>query len=141
MKYDDASWHFGGDYPEDLPEKNAYTHIGMFLGWALINDLAGELHREEWPEEIEAVKKKELSGAEFLIRNCDGKFTDEDLNETGNDFATEFYENEYFDKYLEVADPEDKYETIYHIPDSPEIFDKVTAMISTAFKLWSEKNI
>ncbi len=35
MKYDDASWHFGGDYPSDLPQENACTHTGVFLAWAL----------------------------------------------------------------------------------------------------------
>ena len=28
-KYDDASWHYGGDFPDDLPEENGATHIGM----------------------------------------------------------------------------------------------------------------
>jgi len=30
-KYDDASWHYGGEYPENISEENASTHIGMFL--------------------------------------------------------------------------------------------------------------
>jgi hypothetical protein len=37
-KYDDASWHYGGDYPEDLPNENVATHIGMFLQWCIEND-------------------------------------------------------------------------------------------------------
>ncbi|WP_262497415.1 DUF7832 domain-containing protein [Pedobacter caeni] len=28
-KYDDASWHYGGDFPKDLPQINGATHIGM----------------------------------------------------------------------------------------------------------------
>lgn len=32
-KYDDVSWHYGGDFPKELTEKNASTHIGMFIGW------------------------------------------------------------------------------------------------------------
>ena len=38
-KYDDASWHYEGDYPEDLPTANAATHIGMFLAGVLKWDL------------------------------------------------------------------------------------------------------
>ncbi|MCP3898401.1 MAG: hypothetical protein GY707_01555 [Desulfobacteraceae bacterium] len=137
MKYDDASWHFSGDYPEDLPEKNAYTHIGMFLAWALLNGLAGELHIEEGAEEIEALKRRDITGADFLQKNCDGKLTDEDLNALGNNFAEWFYENEYFSHYVEVADPEDKYETVYHIPDNSEIYDKVASMLTEQFEKWT----
>ncbi|WZB61364.1 hypothetical protein WJ970_29215 [Achromobacter xylosoxidans] len=42
MKFDDASWHYEGDYPADLPESAAATHIGMFLAWALLHGMAGE---------------------------------------------------------------------------------------------------
>jgi hypothetical protein len=33
MKYDDASWHYGGDFPADLPREAGSTHIAMFLAW------------------------------------------------------------------------------------------------------------
>ena len=33
MKYDDASWHYEGAYPADLPPEAGATHIGMFLAW------------------------------------------------------------------------------------------------------------
>jgi len=46
-KYDDASWHYGGNYPVGLPTKNGATHIGMFLAWCIENDLiAKELEDE-----------------------------------------------------------------------------------------------
>ncbi|RML48695.1 DUF7832 domain-containing protein [Pseudomonas avellanae] len=31
MKYDDASWHYNGNFPSDLPDTAGATHIGMFL--------------------------------------------------------------------------------------------------------------
>jgi hypothetical protein len=30
MKYDDASWHAGEDFPKDVPEDAGATHTGMF---------------------------------------------------------------------------------------------------------------
>ncbi|WP_265102660.1 hypothetical protein [Acinetobacter sp. 'aerobic (ED)'] len=39
MKYDDASWHYGGDFPADLPQEAGATHIGMFLTWMLLQTL------------------------------------------------------------------------------------------------------
>lgn len=136
MKYDDASWHSGGDYPKELPPENACTHMGIFLAWALENGLAGELHIEEWPEEIAAVLNRTITGAEFLSKNCDGKFTNEDLNKLGNQFTCEFYEDNYFEIYVEVADPNDAYETVYHIPNTWKIYDKVAPHITYAFDQW-----
>jgi hypothetical protein len=90
-KYDDSSWHYGGTYPKDLPNKNAATHIGMFLTWCIDNDLISEFQIEEADEDIQSIKNRTMTGADFLIKNCDEKFTDEDLNDVGNKFATEYY--------------------------------------------------
>ncbi|MGN6118448.1 MAG: DUF7832 domain-containing protein, partial [Rhodanobacter sp.] len=43
MKYDDASWHYGGDFPKDLPDEAGATHTGMFVAWALLSGLAGQI--------------------------------------------------------------------------------------------------
>jgi len=56
MKYDDASWHYDGDFPDDLPEEAGATHVGMFLAWAITDDLAGELHLDDSQESIQKVK-------------------------------------------------------------------------------------
>ena len=44
MSYDRADWHYGGDYPKDMPPENGGTHIGIFLAWAIIHHLEGDLH-------------------------------------------------------------------------------------------------
>lgn len=41
MSYDRADWHYGGDFPSDLPDEAGSTHIGMFIAWAIMQDLAG----------------------------------------------------------------------------------------------------
>ena len=110
-KYDDASWHYGGDYPKDLPVENAFTHIGMFLAWCIDNDLTSEELQEDAEEEINEVKSRKMTGGEFLRKVCDEKFTDDDLSEIGNEFATDYYEDDtafskeyknYSDDYVEI---------------------------------------
>jgi hypothetical protein len=32
---DRADWHYGGDYPPDLPSENGGTHIGIYLAWII----------------------------------------------------------------------------------------------------------
>src|SRR3978361_1838880 len=90
-KYDDASWHYLGSYPKGLPQENAATHIGMFLTWCINNKFVSDDLLEDSREDIEKVKARQLTGAEFLWHNCDGKFTDEDLDQIGNGFAKDYY--------------------------------------------------
>jgi hypothetical protein len=60
----------------------------MFLAWLIRNDYASqELIEEPKPKEIELLKSQKLSGAQFLLRVLDEKFTNQELNEEGNAFA------------------------------------------------------
>jgi len=77
MKYDDASWHSGGEFPKHLPPEAGATHSGMFLAWALLSGLAGELHLEDSPEGIKALRERTITPGAFFLRFCDGKLTDE----------------------------------------------------------------
>ena len=47
MKYDDASWHYSGDFPKDLPNEAGSTHIAMYAAWSALNGLASEYHTDE----------------------------------------------------------------------------------------------
>ena len=148
-KYDDASWHYEGDYPSDLTEIHASTHIGMFVQWCIENDLISTFLQQEFPHGIEQVKSNTLTGAAFLHHHCDGKFTDEDLNALGNAFAADYYNESdfgedvanYIDDYLDVFDEnaENKgwvYETLYHIEDTPANYQLLKPVIDERFQQW-----
>ena len=137
MKYDDASWHYGGEFPADLPESAGATHTGMFLAWALLNGLAGELHLEDFSEDFESLKDRSVTPGEYFLRNCDGKFTDEDLNELGNRFASDYFNfkaGSYLSDYEELLG--DGCETLYHIPDTWNTFDSLRPVLDRRFTEW-----
>lgn len=140
MKYDDASWHSDGNYPPELPIQNASTHIGIYLAWAIDNDFVSELHLEEHPQEVALVKHRKIKGSEFLGKFCDGKLTDEDFNDLGKDFTESFFEDRYYEVYANAVDPDDQLPTIYHVCDSWDTYDKVSPLISDAFKKWKSNN-
>jgi hypothetical protein len=94
VKYDDASWHSGGDFPADLPPEAGATHIAMFVAWALLHGLAGDIHIREFPEPLARLRERKITPGHFFLEACDGKFTDEDLSELGNRFAEHYYEHE-----------------------------------------------
>ena len=151
-KYDDASWHYGGEYPQDLPIQNAATHIGMFLSWCIHHDLVSEELMADAPTEIQQVKTGDLSGAEFLLKVCNEKFTSYDLNELGQAFARDYYEGEtdfgsrysgymddYFDTFDEKADALGfEYETLYHIENTPANYDLLKPVIDQRFEEWQQ---
>src|SRR5262249_34105176 len=78
VKYDDASWHYGADnFPKDLSESSGATHIGMFVAWAILSGLAGELHIEESRDSMNRLQQRTITPAGFFLKECDWKFTDE----------------------------------------------------------------
>ena len=141
MKYDDASWHYGGDFPSHLPNEAGATHIGMFVAWCLLNGLAGEIHLNDFPEEYEKLKKRKVTPAEWFMSACDEKFTDEDLSKEGNGFAHYYYEDEKTEKYVEDYDNIlcDELETIYDATDSWKSYDKLAQAIKQRYKSWKSE--
>ncbi|PQA97095.1 hypothetical protein B0A69_03345 [Chryseobacterium shigense] len=151
-KYDDASWHYGGEYPENLPDENAATHIGMFLAWCINNDLISEELAEDSADEIQSVKRREMTGGEFLIDVCDEKFSEYDLSAQGNGFAQAYYNdgtafgkkfNSFADDYSETFDRKAEennfeYESFYHVEDTYENYDLIKPLIDQRFEEWKE---
>lgn len=132
MKYDDASWHYGGSFPEGQPIENGGTHIALFLKWCFSKGWAGNLHleQEQEPEAIQALVNGEMSATEFFFTYCDGKFIDEDLNDEGNTFASKYYGDNglYLEDYAENFG-----ELMYVAPESLHDFKKFSAMLDARF--------
>jgi len=139
MAYDRFDWHYGSDdYPSDLPSENGGTHIGIFLAWAIINNLEGEELQEDSKESLDAVRQMSMTGREFLIKECDEKFWDIDLNDEGNDFAKHYYEtNDYIDDYSNILD--NNLPSLYHVKDNWDNYNKMSVVISERYNKWKIK--
>jgi len=138
MKYDDASWHYGGTFAEELPASAGATHIGMFLAWCLLEGMSGQAL--DAGNELAKLKAREISPGSFVMDFCDGKFTDEELNEEGNEFALAYFELEsgtYASDYEKTL--ADKLPSLYHVKDSWESFDKLKPVIDNRFLEWTAK--
>jgi hypothetical protein len=155
-KYDDASWHYGRDFPEGLPEKNSATHTGMFLNWCIGKGFISDEFKEDTEEEVEKLKRREITGADLIIDSMDGKFSENDLNDFGNSFAKDYYVDEtdftskyssfatdYLNLFDSLAEENDfEYETFYHIEDTYENYDLMKQIIDHRFEEWKEyKNL
>jgi hypothetical protein len=134
MKYDDASWHYGGDYPASLSDQNAFTHIGMFLAWALLDGLGGEIHLHELKDELESLRTHGITPGQYFRQICDGKLTNEDLNDKGNQFAEMYYKELYLRDYISTLATDQA--SPYHVEDTWENFEKISQVLSRRFDVW-----
>jgi hypothetical protein len=110
----------------------------MFLAWALLSGLGGELHVADNAEALHRLRCRGVTPGAFFMSECDGKFTDEDLNEQGNAFASEYYSLEtgqYFADYEAAVGGE--LPDLYHVADSWENFDKIKPVLDPRFANWN----
>jgi len=141
MKYDDASWHSGGDFPPDLPHEAAATHSGMFVAWALLTGLSGDIHVVDFPDDIPKLQSRSMTPGAFFLAACDGKFTNEDLSEEGNAFAEWYFDFESgnyladYEKAIGQGLPEGR-DSLYHVVDSWENFDKLKPVLDSRLAEW-----
>lgn len=139
MKYDDASWHYEGTFPQHLPRAAGATHIGMFLAWMLMNDLASEELEEDAETELAQLKDRTLTGAQFLMTVLDEKPTDEEFSDTGNAFTVAYYQglnndSRYVDDYLLAFGA--SIEDLYSVEDSWAHYDQLSSLIDARFAAW-----
>lgn len=135
-KYDDASWHLDGEFPEDLPPEAAAIPAGMFLGWAIQQGLAGELLREEFSEELTRFNNQEMSAAEILRECLDGKLISDDLAPEAAEFADVYYQDGHYYHDFEAALVPEEMPSLFHPADNRENFAKIQSRIQERFLEW-----
>ncbi|GGI56874.1 DUF7832 domain-containing protein [Winogradskyella haliclonae] len=135
---DRADWHYGNDFPENLPEENGGTHIGMYLNWIIDNNLISEFHLTESKNAIEKVKSGEMTGRDFLFDFCDGKFWNQELNEIGIEFTESYYSTDkYFGDYSKVL--ASSLDSIYEVKNSRQNYDMIKEILDKRFAKWNSR--
>ncbi|MFK8003179.1 MAG: hypothetical protein AB8H86_26655 [Polyangiales bacterium] len=101
-KYDDSTWHSGGEFPADKPARNGGTHIALFLRWCMLRGLVAERHRSKPAAQLAA--SGGASAVDYLFDECDGCILPEDLSARGNRFAQSYYRALYDHDWVDVYD-------------------------------------
>ena len=138
MKFDDASWHYEGDYPADLPESAAATHIGMFLAWALLHGMAGEADRR-FGRGAGRFATPGIDGRPVPDHRAGRKLIDEDLNAEGAAFALAYYvgddhDSRYIDDYFAAFSVNEA--SLYSVPDTWEHYERLAPAIDARYARW-----
>ncbi|MHC5202453.1 DUF7832 domain-containing protein [Myroides sp. LJL119] len=144
VKYDDYVWHYKGEFPIDLHPQRAATHIGVYFCWCVNNNLISEVVLNKHDKELQDIKKKRLTGAQFLLYHYHGKLTNTLLNQTGNAFTRDYYEEEGdFSKHITdyFHDYQQNYnlghgQDIYHVLDTWENYYLMEDVLDHRYKQW-----
>jgi len=135
---DRADWHYGGNFPEGLPQEAGGTHIGLFVAWVIHRGLESEELREQSADALALVRERRMTGREFLFQELDEKFWPGELNDEGNAFVDDYYRaNTYYSDYAEALAEE--VETLYHVEDSWANFDRLAPVLDRRLGDWRSK--
>ena len=139
MSYDRADFDYSTE-ANPLPKGHAATHIGMFLAWAVINELHSDFLRDHYEELLAKLRRREITGRQFFEAACSERFSERDLNEEGNTFAQHYYVDEtgkrgaYFADYKKVLTA--GLPSFWHVADTWENYAKIAAVISRRYEEW-----
>jgi len=139
MSYDRANFDYSTE-ADPLPKGHAATHIGMFLAWAVINELHSDLLRDHYEELLAKLRRREITGRQFFEAACSERFSERDLNEEGNAFAQHYYVDEtgkrgaYFADYKKVLTA--GLPSFWHVANTWENYEKIAAVISRRYEEW-----
>lgn len=136
---DRADWHYGGNYPSELPPENGGTHIGMYIAWIMLRDLASKELIQLADDTYTWVLNREVTGRTLLLTKLDEKFFEQLLTPEGREFTRSYYEtNGYANDYDRVLGGD--LPTLYHVADTWENFDKLAPILDERLAAWRALN-
>jgi hypothetical protein len=137
---DRADWHYGGNYPKDLPPENGGTHIGIYLAWIIHRQLGSKQLVKLGAETYQKVLRREATGRDLLLAELDEKFFPQLLNSEGGAFTRAYYEtNDFLNDYDLVLGGE--LESLYHVQDTWENYDKMAERLDERLAAWRSERV
>ena len=134
--YDDATFHYKGNWPDNLEKKQAYVHTGLYLYWLIKNNLTGSAFNEMYRYQIEDCLNKIMTGPQLFML-MGGIFRSDILTDKGKEF-TEYYfsldsGNYMYDYEFALA----RYEiSPYHVSDTWANYEKLSRYIDQRYASW-----
>lgn len=146
MIVDCLEWHYRGDYPTGVDKENAGIHMGMYLSWIINSRLESDELINLYSEDINRLRNKEITGKEFLIKNCKGILNDKFICKDAIEFTLGYYLSSREDYCQYLADYIDTFldsniGSLYTLEDSWENYRKISEVITTRYNSWKKDKI
>jgi hypothetical protein len=134
--YDKAKYHYGGNYPEGLPDEQAFVHTGLYLGWIMERELYSEWFGAESAGSIARFRAREITGPD-VYEEWDGCLIDDMLSDEGNAFSQTYFEFEHgrylrdYEELLARGLP-----SLYHVANTWENYDRLRERLDERLAEW-----
>lgn len=137
--YDKAKYHVEGEFPKGLPQRQAYVHTGMFLGWLVSKDLVSPSFLSDFSSEVEHFRQRKITGPQLYAR-VGGVLDESMLTVQGNRFARSYFD---FEKGGFISDYEEwlvqDLPSFYHVEDSWSNYDRLADAIDQRYSTWRKQ--
>ena len=121
--YDDLDRHL----PEADDIAAAAVPTGMYLAWCVNLQLLDPGFARDHESSILRLRYREITGAEFFIAVCGGRFTRAMLSEQGQRFTDAFYDF-YLDEFRSVFGRD-----AYRVKDDWDHYDRLAPLLTRHF--------
>ena len=105
------------------------------VAWAIAKGLASPMHSDRRSPLVRQLQARAITPGQYFLKRCYSKLRAEDFNELGNRFA----DAKYDDYLADVESFFDDYESLYHVPDSWDVFDEYSESLDDLLEAWKEK--
>jgi hypothetical protein len=143
-KYDDAEYHFSEkilkEKGEEYSIKQSYVHGGMYLKWALDNELTGGETLMYLSSKVDSLKARKIKGSE-LLESLDGVLDSEFFSDEGQKFSRWYFgaeKNSYFEDYEKTLAA--NLSDYLLVEDSWDNYERMDKVISSRYKQWKNAN-
>ncbi|MCA9490206.1 MAG: LON peptidase substrate-binding domain-containing protein [Myxococcales bacterium] len=134
--FDKAAWHLDSVRAEDLPDRQAVVHMGLFFAWVVGRGLHASWLEERTPAAFAAFRAGEITGA-ALLEAWDAALLDDMFSDEGLAFAMEYLDprsGSYLSDYVQQV--AHGLPSEYHVPDTPQSAARVAALLEGRYEDW-----
>ncbi|CEO15113.1 hypothetical protein [Paraclostridium sordellii] len=144
MIIDSMDWHYRDNYPDNLDKVHAATHIGIFLGWIIENNLESEILKNILKEDIEKFKKRKITGRQIFLNKCNRVLDDKFIDKKALEFTLGYYLSSREDYCQYIADYNEVFKdcnlnSSYEVEDIWENYYKMFSMIDKRYNYYKNK--
>ncbi len=122
------------DKDNEIIWKLAGNHIAMLFTWMVETGLApnGNSMGESYVTDIERLKRREITGTDFLCKQCDFVITQDDFLPEAQNFMN-YYQRRYMPRYSQVMLK--RHKTVF-LEFNWEDYNAVARLFSIDYKSW-----
>src|SRR5690349_9428607 len=139
--YDKAKYHYGGSFPKELPEEQAFVHTGLYLGWLIERELYSKEFGEESGELLDRFRAREITGPE-VYESWDGCLLDSMLSPEGNEFSRDYFDfdrGRFLTDYAEVLAT--GLPTLFHVANTWDNYDRLRERLDQRYEEWRRERV